>query len=332
MKMGSVRRSRFSAGLFSGCGPTMAVTLAFCCLAFAAANDFVFKLFARKERSRGAFVFAVGVLFTAVLMLFLRDNWWGQSWKATLFWGVVCGLCSVVGNILLIESMARLSAGLCSTVYRLNLALVVPLAVIVFGETRLWYQWIGVALALLAVLAFMPVGEKKPASARNIDYVMLILAMVLRAGMGIAYKYAFKCAGAAESGVQIVNGLAWVVGGIAYYLLGERKTFACREAFSSKVLGYGAFSGVLVTGIIYFMAKSLAVGDASIVLPIQQMSFLATFFLGVFFLKEKITMRKVAALLCGVAALLLLSVKPKPKPAEPASAVESAAKIEAEQP
>ena len=287
----------------------MAIVLAFCCLAFAAFNDFVFKLFARKERSRGAFVFAVGVFFTAVLMLFLRD-WWGQSWKVTLFWGVVCGLCSVVGNILLIESMARLSAGLCSTVYRLNLALVIPLAVLIFGESRLWYQWIGVGLALVAVLAFMPVGEKKPASARNVDYFMLILAMVLRAGMGIAYKYAFDYAHAAKSGVQIVNGIAWIVCGLVYYFWRERKIYELRKAFSLKVIGYGALSGVFVAGIIYCMAESLALGDASIVLPIQQMSFLATFFLGVFFLHEQITWRKVAALVCGAVALLLLSITP----------------------
>ena len=285
----------------------MAVVFAFCCLGFAAFNDFVFKLFARKPRSRGIFIFVIGVIMTAVQMILLRD-WWGQSWKATVLWGVICGFCSVVGNILLIESMSRLSAGVCSTVYRLNLALVIPLAVLCFHESPIWYQWIGVALALAAVLAFMPVGEKNPAG-RKSDYAMLILAMALRAGMGIAYKYAFKYSGAAESGVQIVNGLAWVVGGIAYYLLGERRAFGAREAFSSKVLGYGAFSGLLVTGIIYFMAKSLAMGDASIVLPIQQMSFLATFFLGVIFLKEKVTWRKIAALGCGVAALLLLSVK-----------------------
>ena len=306
----------------------MAILLAFCCLAFAAFNDFVFKLFARKERSRGAFVFAVGVLFTAVLMLFLRDNWWGESWKVTLFWGVVCGLCSVVGNILLIESMAHLSAGLCSTVYRLNLALVIPLAVLIFGESRLWYQWIGVALALVAVLAFMPVGEKKPAASRNIDYIMLILAMVLRAGMGIAYKYAFLH-GAAENGVQIVNGLAWIVCGLIYYFWCERRSCGLRTAFAPKVLGYGALSGVFVAGIIYCMARSLALGDASIVLPIQQMSFLATFFLGVFFLHEQVTWRKVAALLCGAVALLLLSVTPSGGKDKPAGNTPSAIEAEA---
>ena len=308
----------------------MAVLYAFYCLGFTAFNDFVFKLFARKPRSRGIFIFVIGVIMTVLQMMFLR-NWWGESWLVTLFWGVVCGFCSVVGNIFLIESMSRLSAGVCSTVYRLNLALVIPLAVICFHENPIWYQWIGVVLALAAVLAFMPVGEKK-SSGRKSDYAMLIFAMVLRAGMGIAYKYAFDYAHAAKSGVQIINGLAWVVGGLAYYFVCERRRIGSRDAFSPKVFGYGALAGVLVTGIIYFMAESLAIGDASIVLPIQQMSFLATFFLGVFFLREKITKRKIAALLCGVAALLLLSVKPKQQTAKPDSAVESTAKIEAEQP
>ena len=318
----------------------MAVLLAFCCLGFAAFNDLVFKLFARKPRSRGIFIFMVGVAFTVLLVVlsiliatfkpdWWKDYWWNENWRATLFWGTVCGLCSVVGNVFLIESMSRLSAGVCSTVYRLNLALVVPLAVLVFHEQPLWYQWIGVALALAAVVAFMPVGEKRTSAGRPFDYVMLILAMMLRAGMGIGYKYAYDYAHASKMGVQIVNGLAWVICGLVYYFMRERKRFGAREFVDAKMLGYGAGSGVLVTGIIFFMAWSLAQGDASIVLPIQQMSFLATFFLSVAFLKEKVTLRKVAALVCGVAALLLLSVKFGDGKAD---AVESAAKIEAEQP
>ena len=298
----------------------MAILLAFCCLGFAAFNDLVFKFFARKERSRGIFIFTVGVVLTvllfvlsALIMTFLPDwwngYWWNENWQATLLWGVICGLCSVVGNIFLIESMSRLSAGVCSTVYRLNLALVVPLAVICFRESPPWYNWIGIALALAAVMAFMPVGEKRASAGRPLDYVMLISAMALRAGMGIGYKYAYDYAGASKMGVQIVNGLAWVVCGLIYYFLRERKRFGARGFVDGKMLGYGAGSGVLVTGIIFFMAWSLAQGDASIVLPIQQMSFLATFFLSVAFLKEKVTLRKIAALVCGVAALLLLSVK-----------------------
>ena len=47
--------------------------------------------------------------------------------------------------------------------------------------------------------------------------------------------------------------------------------------------------------------------NASIVLPIAQMSFLATFVLSVILLKEKITVQKITGIVCGVAAMLLLT-------------------------
>ena len=301
-----------------GIGSTkMAILYAFCCLGFAAVNDFVFKLYARKERSRGVFVFAVGIVYT--LLVSLLPDWWGRSYLATLGWGLVCGIFSVVGNILLIESMSRLSAGMCSTVYRLNLLLVVPLALVFFKESLLWYQWIGIAAALLAVIAFMPVGEKVVAG-RKSDYVMLILAMTMRAGLGLATKAASLDPAVSKNGIQIVIGWSWIVGGLIYYLIREFRPMPPARAFDRKTFGYGALSGIFVAGILVFMVKSLECGEASIVLPIQQMSFLATFFLGVIFLKEKIALRKIAALACGVVALLLLSYS-KPKAADPAASV-----------
>ena len=295
----------------------MAILLAFCCLGFAAFNDFIFKLYARKKRSRGVFVFAIGIVYT-LLVSFLPD-WWGRSYLATLGWGLLCGIFSVVGNILLIESMSRLSAGMCSTVYRLNLLLVVPLAMLFFHETLQFYQWIGIIAALLAVIAFMPVGEKMVAG-RKIDYVMLLLAMTMRAGLGLANKAALLGNQASENGIQIVIGWSWIVGGLFYYFIREYRPMPPARAFDRKTFGYGALSGFFVAGIIFFMVKSLKYGDVSIVLPIQQMSFLATFFLGVVFLKEKVTPRRLAALVCGVIALLLLSCS-KPKSAAASATV-----------
>lgn len=77
----------------------MAILLAFCCLGFAAINDFIFKLYARKKRSRGVFVFAVGIVYT--LLVSLLPDWWGRSYLATLGWGLLCGIFSVVGNFVL---------------------------------------------------------------------------------------------------------------------------------------------------------------------------------------------------------------------------------------
>ena len=120
---------------------SLALFYAFCCLGCTAVNDLLFKFFARKPRSRGLFVTTVGLAGT-VLFSFLPDKI-GENWQLTLFWGVICGIFSAVGNIMLIESMATLSAGVCSTVYRLNLALVVPLSVVIFKEELHWQQYLG---------------------------------------------------------------------------------------------------------------------------------------------------------------------------------------------
>jgi uncharacterized membrane protein len=55
------------------------------------------------------------------------------------------------------------------------------------------------------------------------------------------------------------------------------------------------------------MAKSIAVGDVSVVIPIAQMSFIATFILSIIFLKEKVNFPKIAGIILGIAAIILLS-------------------------
>lgn len=284
----------------------MAIVFAFCCIFCSAANDFVFKLFARKPRSRGLFVFVIGIAWalTSLLLPDLR----GVNWQTTLLWGVISGFFSVAGNLLLIEAMGKQSAGLCSTIYRLNLALVVPGAWLLFKENNTLLQGLGIALAFAAVLFFLPgsnSGEKRQDA--KLGIVLVIIAAILRAGMGLSYKYAFNL-GASANGVNLVNALCWIIGGLIYFYLRERQNGSSGVP-DKKIAGYGVLSGLFVFGIVFFMAHSVRLGNASIVLPIMQMSFILTFILSALILKEKLTVCKFMALLCGVAALLLLSIK-----------------------
>ena len=284
----------------------MAIIFAFCCIFCSAANDFVFKLFARKPRSRGLFVFVIGIAW-AICSLFLPDLR-GVNWQTTLLWGAISGFFSVVGNLLLIEAMGKQSAGLCSTIYRLNLALVVPGAWLLFKENNTLLQGLGIALAFAAVLFFLPgsnSGEKRQDA--KLGIILVIIAALLRAGMGLSYKYAFNL-GASPNGINLVNALCWVAGGLIYFYLRERSA-GNNGMPDRKIAGYGVLSGLFVFGIVFFMAHSVRLGNASIVLPIMQMSFVVTFVLSAVFLKEKLTIYKFAALLCGAAALLLLSIK-----------------------
>lgn len=285
----------------------MAVIFAFCCIFCSAANDFVFKLFARKPRSRGLFVFVIGIAWS-IASLFLPDLR-GVNWQTTILWGLISGLFSLLGNLLLIEAMGKQSAGLCSTIYRLNLALVVPGAWLIFKENNTILQGLGIVLAFAAVLFFLPGSnsQEKHQDAK-LGIVLVVIAAILRAGMGLSYKYAFNL-GASANGVNLINAFCWIAGGLIYYFLRERNSEA-GDPMSRKLAGYGFLSGLFVFGIVFFMAHSVRLGNASIVLPIMQMSFILTFILSMTFLKEKLTAYKFCALLCGAAALLLLSIKP----------------------
>lgn len=276
----------------------LALRYAFLSLALTALNDLVFKLFADRMRSRGGFVTVVGV-FWLLALVWLPVNW--GDWKMTLLWGVISSFFSLFGNVLLIESMAKASAGLCSTIYRLNMVFVVAGAFFMFGEHVSPLQWLGICLALAAIVAFLPGKSLFTASACG--FWLAVGAALLRAGLGLSYKYAFMHS-VDKNAVVIVNSLFWIVGGVLYSLLRERNANWLKD---KNVLGYGALSGILVAGIVFCMAGSLDAGDASVVLPIAQMSFLVTFALSAVFLHEKVDVRKVVAMVSGTLAVFLLA-------------------------
>ena len=275
-----------------------AVSYAFLSLILTAVNDFIFKLFADKMRSRGGFICIIGI-FWFFALLSLPMKW--DNLHATIVWGVISGFFSVTANILLIEAMARQSAGLCSTMYRLNMVFVVIMAYFMLNESISLTQLIGIVLALAAVIVFLPYDSIK--GANGVGFMLALLASVLRAFMGISYKYAFLN-GVDKNAIVLVNSFLWIIPGFLYAIIREKQLSWIKDKY---VLKYSAISGVLVAGIVFGMASSLNAGEASRVLPIAQMSFLGTFGLSVVFLKEKCDLRKSIALIFGIIAIFLLA-------------------------
>ncbi len=282
----------------------MAIVFALCCLGCSAINDFIFKLFADRPMSRGVFFSIIGVIITLTMAFTVDFKAFEANLPNTLIWGCAAGFFSIAGNVLLIEAMGKLSAGICSTIYRLNLIFVVPGAILFFGEKLSLLQLCGVTAAVLAILLFSfstMSGERKSSLA---GMVMIISASLLRAGMGLSYKEAFICK-VEEPALVFINGLFWVFGGLIYALCKDKKV----KMPDMPTLGFGTVSGLFVAGIVFFMAKALQSGAAGVVLSIAQMSFLGTLLLSVIFLKEKLEKFKIAGIVCGIAAILLLALK-----------------------
>ena len=243
----------------------------------------------------------IGVVW---MLLFLSVMHFDLShWQITLVWGLISGFFSVSANLLLIEAMTYQEAGVCATIYRLNLVAVVIGAILLLGETFSIIKLLGVFMAVVAVLFFARSkgGGTHSLSQRHLGLLLVLAAAVLRAGMGLSYKYAFLN-GADANGITWINSFCWIGGGLVYTLWREPNA----QIFTRKPWFYGISSGLLLSGIVFFMAASLRYGDASVVLPIAQMSFLGTAFLGTVMLKESLSGRKIMGIIAGLFCILLL--------------------------
>jgi uncharacterized membrane protein len=100
----------------------------------------------------------------------------------------------------------------------------------------------------------------------------------------------------------ILGALNWVLGGAGYALLREKRFRITRK----KAL-YAVVSGGLVFLIVNALMLAIERGQASVVIPVANMSFVMALALSVLFGTEKMTFRKLMAVLAAFSSILLLS-------------------------
>jgi drug/metabolite transporter (DMT)-like permease len=285
-----------------------------CCalgsLLFAGVNDVVFKKQATSGQGRGQYIAIVGTVWMLVFAALAVLGGHFPVTFAAVKWGVLAGILSVVANYLLVASLRHLDASIGATVYRLNLVLAAVMAILFLGERLTWPKAAGLALAGLSVVLFAERRTGQGAAAGRTGALLLaVIASLLRAGMGISYKLA----GAEFARLQLqgygpqnywflsIQGFMWLVVGLLLSVKLEGVIKVTRLN-----VGYGLVSGLLCCGIVLLLALALGGGQASIIIPITQMSFLVTALLSWPLTHERFSARKIAALLLAVLAVLVL--------------------------
>ena len=111
------------------------------------------------------------------------------NFETSLFWGIASGGLSCISNLLLIEAMAHEEAGICATVFRLNMALSALMAFAFLGEQLTILRLLAVGLALGAVLLFAKAAGNGKAFRRKIHFGLFLaaLASLMRSGMAVCY-------------------------------------------------------------------------------------------------------------------------------------------------
>jgi len=100
----------------------------------------------------------------------------------------------------------------------------------------------------------------------------------------------------------LFNAPVWIVMGGIYALWRKERIHVTRTT-----LMYSAISGALICGVASFLMLAVARGEASVVVPIANMSFLVSLLISAGLRMERLTPRKLAAVGLAIAAIAVLA-------------------------
>ncbi len=284
-----------------------AILFALLSLFFAGLLDVVYKRYSRKSRSRGTYVFGIGVVWCILqtATIAIGDDALIVD-ETSIRYGLFAGLCLTLSNLLLLESLTHINLSLGSTIYRLNTIGVVVLAYIFLGESLGGMKLLGIGLGIAAVgLLYRPdttsVAQEKRGQFLPF-FLMAVAASLFRAGYGVITRGGILHQADPQT-MLLFCALSWVVGGALYARLREG-----RFQLTSKKIRYALVSGVLVFLVVDFLMLAVKYGEASIVIPIANMSFVMAMILSIALRFESFSFRKGAAMVVACLAIAALTV------------------------
>jgi drug/metabolite transporter (DMT)-like permease len=280
-----------------------ALVFALLSMVFAGLNDVIFKKFTLRPRSRGTYIAGIGVVWGLLTFAWQWSRGAEGQWSAdTVGYGAGGGMMLAMGNLLLVESLSRIPVSLGATIYRLNTIGVVLFAIAFLGERLSWLEATGIAAGVLAVLLLGGESGALRSVAVPVGAMMVaIAASLLRAGFVLVSK-AGVSAGADGGRMLLVTASMFIVVGIAYALLRERGHRIARERPV-----YPVVSGIVIFMVATTLVEALKRADATVVAPIANLSFTVSLLLSAALGLERLTSRKLAAVVLAGASLWLLS-------------------------
>ena len=279
------------------------VNFALLSMLFAGINDVIFKKYAVKKRSRGMYVLGVGLTWAVLQILYSSFSRISFNFDIiTIQYGLLAGVILAAANISLIEGLTHIDVSLGSTVYRLNTIGVVVLSFVFLSEGLEFVKLTGITFGIIAVLLLYKSNNRKPAShTTKIFFWLVVFASLLRAAYGVVSKVGLV-ESADKNAIILLAAICWIFGG-AFYAKYVEKRFIVNK---KKIL-YSVASGVLVFCIVNFLILGLQIAQASIVVPIANMSFIIALLISVLMGTEKMDLKKITATAFAAGSIILLS-------------------------
>jgi uncharacterized membrane protein len=282
-----------------------AVLFALLSMALVGAADFVYKRAALAGAAPSSFMLVQSWFFGATALVFALLTGTLRFHPALLL-GPVAALTVFTGARTFLMSLRDGEASVNTPIFRLSFVVTVALAILFLGE-RLTLRKVGgfaLAAASILVLTAFPLGRLLRSGRGMALGRPLVLALAAMGCMGIL-SFIYKVAallGAAAPAFLFSQFCAFTLIALAHALWGERGLRLDRAVWA-----HAPAAGVFTSAGLICLMWGLQRGEASVVVPISQMSFVVTTLAATVVYHEGFTLRKSLGLAAAVLTILVFN-------------------------
>ena len=267
-------------------------------LTFLGVSDFLYRWGQRWELRGGPFMLLQNLAFlpTAFALTYYRDE---LIWSLPLLLGLVNGLLAFTGFLFILLAFRRGEAVALAPIIRLNFAVTAALTVTLLGEEINLLKGAALLMAALAVMAVG--GGTRPGGMYSRSFWLAVAAMIIFGFMGLFYKLAINH-GAAPAAMTLMQSVGVFCVAVPFAI--QQRQPLPRTGVP---LWLPFVCGVLTASSYVAVAVAMRHGEAVVVAPIAQLSFVLTGMLAIVLLKERLTVRKSVGLGLAVLSVLLFA-------------------------
>jgi drug/metabolite transporter (DMT)-like permease len=266
-------------------------------------SDFIYKQAAAAGIRADHFLMAQGWFFCPLVILYALATH-TLVLDPVALWGSLAGVFIFIGFHYFIRSLITGSVSTNASIFRMNFIVTVILVVILLGEPLTASKIAGLALSLLAAWLLLGArnnAERTPNEAERRSLVQVVIATLAFGTSNFFHTVGLRHGAVPETLAVAQAALFMPIATGAVYFT-DRMPRAPPVTFR-----YGAAAAIMLLGATIFLLRGVADGQASVLVPIAQMGFIIAALLGIFILRERVTIRKVVGLVLALAALAVLA-------------------------
>jgi drug/metabolite transporter (DMT)-like permease len=279
------------------------VTLAVLSMLLIGIADFIYGRAAKRKIPYATVMCSQACLFSPAsgVWAYLEGHY---VWTSTNFLGAATALLLLTGLWAFMKSVSLGHVSTSTPIYRMNFVVTAGLAVLLLGEPVTSQKGIGFFLAASSIF-FISEFYFSHQGLLKLRASSVLLALVAMVSIGIA-NLIFKVGvsrGLAPTMFLHSQSIFFIVSAFVYAYIHQGG-----PRFSRFGWIYGLSTGsTLLTGTVSFLT-ALRFGEASIVTPISQLSFLVSVLLATILQREHVTKEKTLGLLLGASAVVVLAI------------------------